>query len=296
MRAFFFFIQEGWVSLQRNLAASFAAVTALGAVLFVLLLFLLLSHNVMLLAGRLEDRKGLSVFLASDVTAERIEELRHHFTSFPEVRDLRFVSQSEALDEVEADLGMEGTLEALGENPLPDAFLVLPALEASHAEGLAALATEMEAYEGVEDVLYGQRWIAALDQGLHVVRRVNALTGGLATIAIILVLANTLRLLVLMREEQLVILRLIGATHAFLRAPFLAAGLILCLIGALLSQLILYAGFVTTRSFMPGLRFLPSEWLILFLLGVVAVGLLGSFLTVEASIRSLERRGGGGDA
>jgi cell division protein FtsX len=56
LRALVFFIQEGWSSLRRNLAASLAAVTALGAVLFVLLLFLLISHNVLALADRLAER------------------------------------------------------------------------------------------------------------------------------------------------------------------------------------------------------------------------------------------------
>lgn len=293
MNALRFFLEEGWASLRRNAAASVAAATALSAVLFVLLLFLLLSHNVLVLASRLEERKGLSVFLAPGVAPERVAEIEHQFRRFPEIESLRLIGKDEALRDVEADLNAEKLDEMLGGNPLPDAFLIRPIPEAMDAASLERLAREIEAYEGVEDVLYGERWVAALDRGLLVVRRGNLVVGLLAGLGIVLVLANTLRLLVLMRDDQLSVMQVIGATGAFLRAPFLAAGLILCLAGGLLSQLLLYAGFLASRGLMPGLRFLPVDWLLVFQGGVLAVGFVGSISTVEISLRRIERRGGG---
>jgi cell division transport system permease protein len=292
LRAFFFFADEGWSFLRRNPAASVAAVTAVGAVLFVLLLFMLLSHNVLILADRLSERKGLSVFLEADIGAERIGELRHRFESFGEVAEVLLVSRDEALREIEADLGTQDLAEVLEGNPLPDVFLVTPVSAASDASSLAQLAREMEAYEGVDDVLFGERWVAALDQGLQMLRRVNLLTGGLATLAIILVLGNTLRLLVLMREDHLAIMKVIGATDAFVRTPFVVAGVMLCIIGGGMSLALLRLGFAVTKGLMPGLRFLPLGFVLLFVLGVAVVGLLGSLLTVEASIRQMERGGG----
>jgi cell division transport system permease protein len=293
LRALWFFLQEGWSSLRRNPAASLAAVTAMGAVLFVLLLLLLMGRNVLVVAERLAERKGITVFLENGLPPERLEELRHHFAGFAEIRSLRFVPRAEALRDIEADLGTEHLEETLGENPLPDAFLLQPAPGASDAATLERLAREMEAYGGVEDVLYGARWIKVLDRSLGLVRRTTGATAGLAMAAILLVLANTLRLLVLMREDQLAVLKVIGATDAFLRAPFVAAGAVLCLASGAIAVALLYAGILASRSLLPGLRFLPSEWVMLFLAGAVAVGVLGSLLTVEISIRSLERRRGG---
>jgi cell division transport system permease protein len=291
LRALVFFLQEGWSSLRRNLSASVAAVTALGAVLFVLLLFLLLSHNVLFLADRLAERKGISVFLDPTLAPERLAELRHHFESFPEVKSLQFVSRAEALADLEADLGTAQIEEILGSNPLPDTFLMTPQPGASDAATLERLAREIEAYSGVEDVLYGQRWIAALDQGLRVVSQANALTGGLAMLAIILVLGNTLRLLVLMREDQLYVMKMIGATDSFLRAPFVAAGALLCLIGGATALIFLYVGHAASRSLLPGVRFLPVVWLLLFIAGVFLVGVIGSWITAQTTLRQLERRG-----
>ncbi|MBM3316302.1 MAG: hypothetical protein FJY75_00475 [Candidatus Eisenbacteria bacterium] len=296
MRALAFFVQEGWSSLRRNLAASLAAVTALAAVLFVLLLLLLISHNILFLAARLEARKGLSVFLDPGLPPERVEELRRHFTGFREVASLRFVSRAAALADVEADLGTSRIEEILGGNPLPDTFLIEPAPGSADAAALERLAGEIGAYDGVEDVVYGRRWVEALDQGLRVVSQANGLTAGLAILAIILVLGNTLRLLVLMREEQLGVMKVIGATDAFLRAPFITAGALLCMLAAGAALICLYAGFLATRDWLAGVRFLPVHWLAFFFLGVGFVGLAGSWLTVQATLHHLARRGDSGRA
>ncbi len=292
MKPYVFFGQEAWLSLRRNPAASLAAVTAIASVLFLLLLFMLLSHNILVLAESLRQRKGLSVFLEANVPAGRVEELHDHFSSFPEVAACRLVNRADALRDIEAELGIEEVVETLGENPLPDVFLITPAAAASAAQDLARLAEEIEAYEGIDEVLYGERWVEALDRGLRLVHRANALTGVLAVLAIVLVLGNTLRLIVLMRQEPLSILKMIGATDAFIRTPFVIAGVTLCLIGALAALLLLYAGYVAGGPLLPGLRFLPRASIVLFAMGVALVGVAGSLLTVEVSLRQLERRRG----
>lgn len=294
MRTLLFILQEGWDSLRRNLAASLAAVTAMAAVLFVLLLLLLMSRNLLVFADRLAERKGLTVFLELGLSPERVAELQHHFAGFPEVKSLRFIERGEALREIETDLGADRLEETLGENPLPNAFLIQPTARASDAATLERLAGEIGAYDGVDDVLFGARWVKVLDRSLGLVRRANLATAGLTMLAILLVLANTLRLLVLMRDEQLAVLKIMGATDAFLRAPFVAAGALLCLTAGLVAVLLLYLGVAASHAFLPGLRFLPPSWLLLFLAGAVAVGVLGSWITVELSIMNLERRGEAG--
>lgn len=292
MKAFPFFLHEAWSSLRRNPSASFAAVTAIGAVLFLLSLLMLLSHNILILAEDLRDRKGLSVFLETTVSEERVRELQHHFSGFREVREIRLVTRAEALRDMEAEMDTKGIAAALGDNPLPDVFQIMPTPEKSDAESLARLAREIGVYEGVEDVLYGEQWVLALDRGLRMVYRVNAITGLLAVLAIVLVLGNTLRLIVLMREEPLAIMKMIGATDAFIRTPFVIAGVLLCLIGAAFSLLLLYGGVAASSYLLPGLRFLPVGSILLFLIGVIFIGVAGSLFTVEVSIRQIEGRRG----
>jgi cell division transport system permease protein len=289
---FLFFVQEAWASLRRNPAASLAAVTAIYAVLFLLSLLMLLSHNILSLADGLRDRKGLSVFLESNVSEDRLAELEMHFSRFSEVAEIQLVDRGAALADLESELGADDIAGTLGGNPLPDVFLITPNSDSGDAATLKRLATEMEAYEGVEDVLFGERWVEALDYGLRVVTRANALTGFLATLAIVLVLGNTLRLIVLMREEPLAIMKMIGATDTFIRMPFVVAGVLLSLVGAGISLATLYGGYQLGNQLLPGMHFLPVSSLVMFLVGITLIGIAGSLLTVEISIRHLEKRKG----
>ena len=292
MKPFAFFIREAYSSLYRNISASLAAITAIGAVLFLLALMMLVSHNILVLAEELGERKGLSVFLDPDVDAERIAELQHHFSGFNEVAAIELVTRAEALRDLETELGTADLAATLGGNPLPDVLLLAPNPDVSDAAILGRLAREIEAYEGVEDVLFGERWVAALDRGLKMVYRANAITGLLAVVAIVLVLGNTLRLIVLMREEPIAIMKMIGATDAFIRSPFVIAGVMLCFIGSLVALLLLYASYLASGHLLPGLHFLPIGSVVLFTTGVSLVGVAGSLLTVEVSIRHLEGRRG----
>ena len=292
LKAFIFFIQEAWASLRRNPSASLAAITAICAVLFLLSLLMLLSHNILGLAEGLRDRKGLSVFLETGVDQTRSSELHRYFSSFVEVKNVKLVDRAKALRDLESELGLDDIAETMADNPLPEVFLIEMKDSANDAGTLNRLATEIEAYDGVEDVLYGERWVEALDYGLEVVTKTNALTGLLATMAIVLVLGNTLRLIVLMREEPLAIMKMIGATDAFIRMPFVIAGVLICVVAAGISLCVLYGGYYLVNHLVPGMDFLPTLSIILFMGGVAIVGIAGSLLTVQISIRQLEQRTG----
>ncbi len=293
MRAFLFFLGEAWSSLRRNAAASIAAVIAMSAVLFLLSLLTLISHNVLRFADTLRQRKGISVFLAPGVGRDRATALQRRFGSFEEVASVELLTKEQALSDLEAEIGEAGLEDLCGGNPLPDVLLVRLRKGSDDAATMERLALEIGNYDGVEDVLFGRRWVEALDQGLRTVYRANALTGALATLAIVLVLATTLRLLVLMREEQIWIMKVVGATDAFVRAPFVIAGVLLCVFSALLAVGLTRVVCLASATLLPGLEFLPAGSIIVFLLAVAAVGTGSSLLSVEASLRLLERRGFG---
>ena len=115
-----FFLSEAWEMQQRDRAAGFASLTALTAVLFLLAVVLLAGHNVRGAARSLEARKGVEVFLADGCSEERIEELAGIFAGFGEVSAVRFVSEDEALREVERDLGGIGVVKRPSQNQRPE--------------------------------------------------------------------------------------------------------------------------------------------------------------------------------
>jgi cell division transport system permease protein len=286
-----FFIAEAWEYLVRGRGTTLASVIALSAVLFLLALVLLATHNVQLLAERLQQRKGLTVFLAEGVGLDRAQELRDLFAGFGEVAEIRLVDRDQALAEVEADLGGFPVASIVGENPLPYSMVVgLTPSAAAERGRLQKLAADIRAFEDVQDVVFGDEWVETLDRSLRTLYTANLAVGGLAAAAVFVVLLTTLRLVFLSRRETVRILKVVGATDRFIRSPFLLLGGMQCALAAGLALVILGAVRVLFETFLPGVRPLPFWWQVLFLSGACLLGMLASLVSIEPALRGLETR------
>ncbi len=284
-----FFVGEAWEYLLRGRGTTLSSIIALTAVLFLLALVLLVTHNVELLAGGLQARKGLTVFLAEGVSEERARAVEERLAGFGEVAEVRLVDREEALAEVEQDLGGFSVTSALGENPLPHSLVVaLTPAAAAEAGVLQALAAEIRSIDDVDDVVFGDEWIEMLDRNLRTLSTATFAVGALAAISVFVVLLTTLRLVFVSRRETVRILKTVGATDQFIRAPYLILGGMQSILAAALALLILAAARATFETFLPGVRFLPAGRQALFLVGALVFGMLASLASVEPALRRLE--------
>jgi len=286
-----FFIAEAWEYLVRGRGTTLASLVALTAVLFLLALVLLVTHNVQLLAAQLQARKGLTVFLDDGVPESRARELQGLIASFGEVAEVKLMDREAALAEIEEDLGGFPVGSTLGENPLPYSLVVtLTPATAARPGALQELASEVLALEDVDDVFFGDQWVETLDHNLRTLYSANLAVGFLAAAAVFVVLLTTLRLCFLGRRETVRILKVVGATDRFIRSPFLLLGGMQCAIAAVIALIVLGAVRVLFETFLPGVKFLPAGWQALFLLGACLLGMLASLVSIEPALRGLERR------
>ena len=206
-----------------------------------------------------------------------------------------FVDRSKALERLRVDLGdLSGALEGLTKNPLP------PSIEITLPEGLSAnevraLAAEMARMPGVTDVDYGREWLDRIEALARGVRTFGAGALGAVLFAALLVVANTIRLAVYARRDEIEIMKLVGATDRYVRAPFLLEGALQGLFGAALALAALLAiqRWLLPRAaqafafasgpFAPQL--LAGEYASLLGIGTL-VGFLGSWLAVSRFLRT----------
>jgi cell division transport system permease protein len=290
MSQLLFFFSEAWDLQRHDRTGGLASLTALTAVLFLLSVVLLAGHNIRGAASALEARKGLEVFLVPDVTSERVQELVEAFRSFGEVADVAFVSQEAALREVEGDLRIDITA-AMGENPLAPSFRIQLTPQAAARSGVVQeLAKEIESYPSVEEVVYGETWIAGLESGLANVRLATFGAGLLASAAVLLVLWNTIKLAFIGRREAIRVLKIVGATSGFIRAPYLLLGSLHATLAALLALFLTAVLRLSLSPMMPGIHFLPPLWILFFLGGAILLGVASSIASVEPALRNVERQ------
>ncbi len=265
---------------------------ALPAGLYVLL------NNVQQLSSGWEDSAQVSLFIERDVAEKRILALADRLRNWEGVAEVRYISREQALAEFRELSGFGDALDSLAENPLPAVLVLRPTPAQAEPAAMGRLLERLRQLDAVDQAQLDMEWVRRLNGIIEVGKRGALLLGVLLAMAILLVVGNTIRLIIFARREEIVITKLIGATNAFIRRPFLYTGFWYGLMGALIAWLlvvgflILLNGPVTQLSFLydsqfrlAGLDLVTSFSL---LLSGIALGLAGSWLAVGRHLQAIE--------
>lgn len=177
-----------------------------------------------------------SLFLRDTLDDAAGQALAAKLAKRPGVAEARYISRDQALAEFKAHSGFGEALDILDSNPLPAVIVVTPDSKAPK-EQASAMLDEMTRLPEVESARLDREWLERLYAILAIVERLVLLIAGALAIAVLAVVANTIRLDISARREEIVVLKVIGASNGFIRRPFLYTGLWYGLTGALLACL-----------------------------------------------------------
>lgn len=152
----------------------------------------------------------------------------------PHVEDVEYVSPDQGLAEFSSVSGMAEAIEALPSNPLPPLLVVVPARDLAQSR-IAGLVASIEQRSDVDSVVYDQKWLNRIDAMVGVFRHGVMILSVLMGVGILLLIGNTVRLGITHRATEIEILDQVGATHSFIRRPFLYLGAIESLLGGFLA-------------------------------------------------------------
>lgn len=193
----------------------------------------LILNNLNTVAGSLNAEPQVSVYLALDADDASVKVVEAQLKANPAVAKVRFVSKDEALAEMKRVTGLEDVMQALDRNPLPHAFVVRA--RNTGPDALETLRTQLVKLPRIDSVTVDSAWAKRL-AGLNAAgEKVVLLLVVLLGVALLAVTGNTIRLQVLTQREEIEVGRLIGATNAFVRRPYLYFGALQGLAGGLLA-------------------------------------------------------------
>lgn len=246
--------------------------------------------NLERLGQGLEHGGQISVFLKRDVSDASAHKLAQQARTLTGVRDVEYLSREDALREFRNYSGFGKALDAMPGNPLPSVLIVRPDASASPAS-IESLQATLARQPGVDLAELDLAWVKRLQAMLELAGRAVILLAILLSAAVLLIIANTIRMAVLNRRDEIEVVQLVGGTPAFIRRPFLYAGLLQGLLGGLTAwilvalSLLWLAGPVGELTHLYGSQFKMSgmaieEGLVLICAGGV-LGWLGSRLAVD---------------
>lgn len=160
------------------------------------------------------------------------------------VAAVTLISKDEALERFRETVGGAGLLEGLEENPLPASLEVTLADASRTPAGVEVVVSALSGLPGIAELAHGQEWVEGYARFASLVRVAAVVLGLVLGIAALMIVANTIRLAVYSREDELEILSLVGASRSFVRIPFLLEGTLQGALGGLLAVALLYLGYV----------------------------------------------------
>jgi len=242
-------------------------------------------------------KKGLRImaYLKPGIHNADLTNLKRTIQSLDGVHSLRFISKQEALDRLKDQMQHHSSLfDNLTENPLPDSFEIRMTAASGSWQKIESLANQIESLNPIEEVQYGRRWIGRFIRIISLFRMAGYAMGVLFFTASIFIVANTIRLVIYSRREEVEIMRLVGATDSFIKMPFYIEGLIQGALGASIGLVMLSISFYFVSSnieqgFSAGLfrlQFLSPKIIGGILLGSMLVGWLGCYVSLKQFLKT----------
>jgi cell division transport system permease protein len=256
-----------------------------------------LLENLRGVAGRFALDTQISLFLQPGAKRAEAEALGKTLRADRRIAKVRFVPRDEALKELSAVQGLPEVIAALGQNPLPDAY-VINAVVTARGDDVERLSGELARLPGVAHVQADAAWARRLAALAGIGRLAIWLLSALLGIGLVAVTFNTIRLQILTQRAEIEVSKLIGATDAFIRRPFYYLGFFQGVAGGLVALGIVWAGLALLNrevrrlaesygsSF--GFGFLTPGDALAVVLFAGLLGWLGAQLSVSRHLREIE--------
>ena len=278
-------LREAFTASRRATLLSGLGVLTIGFSLFALGLFGLVAVNIRHALRAVEERVEVRAFVADGTQPEAIAAAMSDIGAFPEVLHVEFVSQEGALERARKDLGEFS--DVFEEATLPASIDIHLRAGLRDPANVKAVADRVKSYQFVDDVRYGEEWV----EKLYRLRGIATAAGtalGLAFAAVaVIIIGATIRVSVLARAKEISIMRLVGATDNFVRAPFLIDGFIKGILGGLLALLMTWVAYKLIDTRFLRLVFFDGRIVVAGVLGGALIGVAGSAMSVWRQLRRI---------
>ncbi|MHA7967339.1 permease-like cell division protein FtsX [Paenibacillus sp. CAU 1782] len=242
-------IREGLKNIIRNGWMSFASMSSIFISLFILGVFVLLAMNVNMMADQIESKVQIRVFLNTDVDDAKVADLQNTIGNMPEVSKVTFVSKEEGLQILREAMGDENGDWLEGYSDENNPLMVSYTVEVYDPQSVQVVADAIQAINSTDSdepiyrIKYGQGTVETLFKITNALRYIGlVIVIGLGVTAMLLI-SNTIKMTIVARRREIGIMKLVGATNAFIRWPFFIEGALIGLVSSVVTSGIMILGY-----------------------------------------------------
>jgi cell division transport system permease protein len=285
--------------LSRQPVASLMIILVIAVTLAIPASLNLIVKNAHSVSSGWDNVLDFSIYLRRDVSESEAADVASLIQQRADIESVELITASAALEEFKVQSGFGQALDHLTDNPLPHTLVVRPST-ANTARSMVLLQEELGNLPEADVVQVDTEWVQRFHAILDIVRQAIVIGASLLGTAIVIIIGNTIRLDIQNRREEIEVTKLLGASNAFVRRPFLWSGFWYGLFGGLLAVGLVYLGLYLLEPPVARLAGLYHSGIVmvslsavetLVLLGIgIALGLVGSWFAAARHMRRIEPR------
>jgi len=291
-----YFLKRALRNMRQSPVLSLASVGTVAVALALLAFFAITVLNVQQLTASWGETLTIVAYL-DDVPGEQtINGWVKDIESYPEVATVTFISRKAAFERFRKRLGDDaGLVEGLGPEVLPASLEISLADDWRSEAAIATVVERLRKDQRFDDLQYGQGWLEKLEAFLLLLRVAGSALGGFLVFAALVIVANTIKLTLYARQDELEAMAMVGGTSLFIKLPYLVEGALQGLLGGvtalglsfLVFQVILQRslGSLLLITGIDTIHFLPLAWQGMLVVGGGLIGLLGSLFALRKFVR-----------
>ena len=205
---------------------------------------LLVVDNARQFENNFDSFSQITVYVNNTASQQQIDAIQEKIESLSEVDSLVYINPDQALQQFTEASGFGSALEYLEDNPLPPVFIVEPVIDVlSLPHKAKQLMADLVNIDHIDDVQIDMLWLKRLRSLTEFGKKVVLALGGALGLGVLVIIGNSIRLAIHNRREEIIVVKLVGGTDAYVRRPFLYFGMLLGFFGALMSGIMLTIGF-----------------------------------------------------
>lgn len=297
MNTLIHFLKEFLYSLNQNKWLTLGAIFSSAFIWVILGFFVITYLNLFEIYSGLKEDLKIFVYLQDSISTADQKSLENRLMEEKEVLSVNYVSKEKALlDFKKALKSKEDLFQDFDGNPLPGYFEVRLKQQFQSSEDFSGIADKFKGNRGVEDIFFGKEWVDSLNRTIRFIQLMGIGIALVLAIGVITTIGIIVRLAVYSKEEEIQILKYIGATEWFIKAPLLIEGGFLGFMSAGLSLVLLYSVFLFLNRYPPFVSlfsgtsvkafFLPPDFVAYFLISGPLLGIIGSFFPLRKYLKT----------
>lgn len=291
-----YFIRRALRNMRQSPVLSLASIGTVAVALALLAFFAITVLNVQQLTLSWGENLAIVAYLDDVPDAKVVEGWVREIEGYPEVSTVTYVSRKDAFERFRNRLGDDADLlEGLGSEVLPASLEIALANDWRNEAALTVVVDRLRKDARFDDLQYGQGWLEKLEAFLLLLRVSGSALGGFLVFAALVIVANTIKLTLYARQDELEAMAMVGGTSLFIKLPYLIEGALQGLFGGLMAlglsflvfQVILQKslGSLLLITGIDTIHFLPPIWQGMLIIGGSVIGLLGSLFALRKFVR-----------